>query len=542
MKRFLGMLIAVMLVFPFATAFAQEDTDTISLSFEDYEVGENLIEIYASTNATELPTSQQLTVMLSGNELSQESILGIADSGKPTTHLFLIDVSGSISDAKMEQIKEIISLYVQNIGQGDNVSVMRVGTELYTEPFVSAQEVEAQVEALQTDDNETNLYAGTINAIEILQTDESVHKSKVLTVISDGEEYSPVGYTLEEAQDEIEDSNIKVNTVAMLDSGASDAEIEDSKILGSFARASAGGSAITSGLNDEQPADIAELLIDSRNETFVLSCDISTFTAPTDETLLEMSLSIEGRGTATDAQMLSASSVMQGVVPTPTPEPTEQPTPEQTVEPTPMATEQTEEADQQEGIMGFMLGLFGGNETTMWIVIAAVGAVIIGGVILIIVIVNKKKKQEQESKAKMNSKPAQPVQKSANDGKTIPVMKSQEKAQKQQMFDTTPRVKYKLTFTKLGKGKGESFSFDMAQELIIGRNSSVAQFSMSSDDLLSSRHCRVFESGDSLLIEDLNSTNGTYLNGVPVSGAEKLAQDDIILAGSMELRIEWQHI
>jgi pSer/pThr/pTyr-binding forkhead associated (FHA) protein len=39
-------------------------------------------------------------------------------------------------------------------------------------------------------------------------------------------------------------------------------------------------------------------------------------------------------------------------------------------------------------------------------------------------------------------------------------------------------------------------------------------------------------------IVDLGSTNGTYVNGQPVSGRERLEEGDLVRVGETELRIE----
>ncbi len=49
---------------------------------------------------------------------------------------------------------------------------------------------------------------------------------------------------------------------------------------------------------------------------------------------------------------------------------------------------------------------------------------------------------------------------------------------------------------------------------------------------VSLNHCRIVREGDALLLEDLNSTNGTFANGGRVKGRFQLSQGDIMTVGS----------
>lgn len=96
-----------------------------------------------------------------------------------------------------------------------------------------------------------------------------------------------------------------------------------------------------------------------------------------------------------------------------------------------------------------------------------------------------------------------------------------------------------LQLTKMGLIEEGIFAFDFVAEMIIGRDPMKTQLAFADDGLLSSKHCRIFAAVGKLYLEDLGSTNGTYLNGVPVHGRCLLEQDDVIMAGSMELRLRW---
>jgi DNA-binding NtrC family response regulator len=51
------------------------------------------------------------------------------------------------------------------------------------------------------------------------------------------------------------------------------------------------------------------------------------------------------------------------------------------------------------------------------------------------------------------------------------------------------------------------------------------------DTFLSRPHFRIFLDEDAVYLADLNSTNGTFINGIPLLGRQKLADSDVIRAG-----------
>jgi pSer/pThr/pTyr-binding forkhead associated (FHA) protein len=58
------------------------------------------------------------------------------------------------------------------------------------------------------------------------------------------------------------------------------------------------------------------------------------------------------------------------------------------------------------------------------------------------------------------------------------------------------------------------------------------------DAFASSAHARIFERGDFMYLEDMGSTNGTYLNGRQVRAAERLKVADVIRIGDSEYRYQ----
>jgi hypothetical protein len=58
------------------------------------------------------------------------------------------------------------------------------------------------------------------------------------------------------------------------------------------------------------------------------------------------------------------------------------------------------------------------------------------------------------------------------------------------------------------------------------------------DSFASGRHARLDPQGEVVVIEDLGSTNGTYLNGEPLSGPQPLHPGDRIRIGDSEFSFE----
>ena len=58
------------------------------------------------------------------------------------------------------------------------------------------------------------------------------------------------------------------------------------------------------------------------------------------------------------------------------------------------------------------------------------------------------------------------------------------------------------------------------------------------DRFASGVHCRIYSRGAAYFIEDLNSTNGTYLNGGQLRGEAQLSDLDEVRIGDTEFRFE----
>jgi FHA domain-containing protein len=84
--------------------------------------------------------------------------------------------------------------------------------------------------------------------------------------------------------------------------------------------------------------------------------------------------------------------------------------------------------------------------------------------------------------------------------------------------------------------EGLDFELNSAQMTIgRGRQNDIA---LDSDDYASARHARFEPRQDGVWVQDLGSTNGTYLNGMRLERPHRLTTGDVVRVGETDLRFE----
>ena len=75
-----------------------------------------------------------------------------------------------------------------------------------------------------------------------------------------------------------------------------------------------------------------------------------------------------------------------------------------------------------------------------------------------------------------------------------------------------------------------------AGSVIVGRDPALANLVIN-DSQISRRHCLIVILGGEVLIEDLQSANGTTINEVPLTARQQLSDGDTVALGTVELRV-----
>ena len=84
--------------------------------------------------------------------------------------------------------------------------------------------------------------------------------------------------------------------------------------------------------------------------------------------------------------------------------------------------------------------------------------------------------------------------------------------------------------------EGEEWELD-SSALTFGRSSG-NDVQLDRDEFASSSHARIEPRRDGVWLEDVGSTNGTYLNGIRLTRPKRLTSGDVVRIGETELRYE----
>lgn len=88
-----------------------------------------------------------------------------------------------------------------------------------------------------------------------------------------------------------------------------------------------------------------------------------------------------------------------------------------------------------------------------------------------------------------------------------------------------------------GPGLHAGSTIEVARRSTAGRDHG-SEIRLDGDEFASARHARIDPRVDGVWVEDLGSTNGTFVNGERITSARRLEQGDVVRVGETELRFE----
>ncbi|MCD8157248.1 MAG: FHA domain-containing protein, partial [Clostridiales bacterium] len=108
-----------------------------------------------------------------------------------------------------------------------------------------------------------------------------------------------------------------------------------------------------------------------------------------------------------------------------------------------------------------------------------------------------------------------------------------------------PRVPITSSFSEMeiclyDPGQKTYYQCLLRDQIVVGRSApeSTAQIQIA-DGKVSRKHCQIYRQGERILIQDLGSTNHTYLNHCRVTGATPLMYGDLLTIGSVTYQFQY---
>ena len=504
-KRLSGIIAAVLLLTALSPGVAR--AAEAGRFLQGYQIRDTYLQILSANLA-----QGDYLLTLDGQELSVERST-VAEQAIPVTVYCLVDVSGSMKDEQMAQVRQTLQAISDAMGEDDNMVISALGNSVISSGLLgSAQERNDAIAALVQGHEDTNLYAGIVESLTLLQTDTTFHQKRCLIILSDGVDYQPTGITEQEATAAVLASHLPVYTVATLRQNPTQSQTEYAKLLGSFARSSVGGLHAAPVVDGIAAAEAGEAIWDSIQNSVVLNAGLDGLELNYNKT--EALLRVVY--TSGDIRMEDTLTIFTEDLPKPpaAPEPTQEPEPSPSQESEPSASPEPDEPDGE----------------SPWLLIAGIAAAVAAVVIILVLVLvlRKKKPPVEEPQPEPEAiLPTEPVPETAPVTASIP--------------EPGPPAGCTLVLTAIGHGDTICrAALPDRVPIIIGRDPSRANLVPDpQDSRMSGVHCQIMRDGRKLYVFDQTSTNGTFVNGVPIQGKGwmPIAAGEILRTGTRDYRV-----
>ena len=520
-----------------------------------------------------------------------------AATGEGVLYLFLVDISRSLDNAQFERLRQALTDWVAALGEQDRAALLAFGERVNTlvAPTADKAALNTAITGLGPKDNRTALHQALAQGLTLgQQTGGDLPSRRAIVILSDGQDDAPGGMTAEEVEQRFGEAAVPIYAIGFSkgrDRAARDAGLA---ALGRFARRS-GGLFVDASAGDPGAAYAAmreriravdrlqltcadcvadgnryrlQIALPHAGRTLTDGVDLRLYpallataapvapattpaapaTTPAAEATPASAPVVEGSpapaGEANPPASADANPSSAGeaspppsadATPSPAVDATQPPaanaTPSPAAEATPPhAGDATPPATTTDGVPPGSSPPASGLSTffqAWWPWLVGGGAVL---VIVLIPLVARRKPQPT-----LAAVPAQPVVPAVA---TDPLPQVQPAAPLPEATRRSPPAPSGPTLTLAfmnGPRRGDTVPLVMAPEVVVGRTAACT-LTLAGDDEVSGRHARFFIQSRRLLLEDLGSTNGTWLNGVRLVAPSPLSPGDVLQCGQTELR------
>ncbi|MBK8639970.1 MAG: FHA domain-containing protein [Chromatiaceae bacterium] len=469
-----------------------------------------------------------------------------AATGEGVLYILLVDLSRSLDAAQFERIRQALRDWIAALGDSDRAAILTFGNQVHTlvAPTADRAALTAALDGLKPTDDRTALHQALAQGLTLgRQQGADLPSRRALVILSDGRDDAPGGMTAEEVEMQMAEGAVPIYAMGFSRIRERAAREAGLAALGRLARRS-GGLFIDASAGDPGPAFAAMRERIRAVERLEVRCP--TCVADGNRYRLQIALTQEGRtlsdgvdvrlyppvaatpspATPGDSDPPPATNVRPEGDPADGREPPTEETPATTASPaetppdppaSPPATEPALGASLA-GLIAWWPWLLGAVGLTLGLVLLLLGL--------------RRQGRGAESTPPVLVPEAQPLPATSIDFPPPPppgpVTTTRRPAAPAGPTLTLVHMK--------GRRRGEVARLVLAPDGVIGRNGACA-LALVGDEEVSARHARLFIQDRRLLLEDLGSTNGTWLNGVRLLAPTPLHEGDLLRIGQTELRL-----
>ena len=437
--------------------------------------------------------SEQLSATVGSYPAEVKAIKAFSELNKGTAFIFLIDISKSLKPQSFEQLQAALKTWIEGMNEHDRTALISVGSQVKLLQDFSADKgaLKQRVDKLAPSDMDTFLYQGLVQAAELgRRQDADLPKRRVIVVLTDGIDDAAGGVTKEEFFLQMSENRIPIYAIGFALPPLTKDKENGLKELGVLARTS-GGYFLKA---DSMPLTEAYALQKERiANNYELQLICANCKAEGQLSRLNVAFNTNGGQTLSDGLDLRL-------------------LPQKKIVPI------DKKADLD------ATGKINNEKKTSpeefnYIPWAAL-AIVLLLILLVLLRLMKRRKLAREK---------------ANEGAAA-VSEPLEKAEASVKQELPFPAKYSLSLTVVtGVEPGKRFKLSFNDSAVIGR---AADCDLTiNDSEISSRHAEIKLDKGILVIKDLNSKNGTLINGIPIHTLHYLQDGDQILIGRTELRL-----
>lgn len=186
-------------------------------------------------------TAKEIEASYGGQKLATKPALPFSQTEEGISYYLLLDVSSSISPEYFMRIKEAVLQFQQNMRSEDDLTLVTFGNEVNVlcQQASKEESLQEQLDNLQNADENTLLFEAIQKTAELADKREEKLKRKLAVVVTDGEDFSQNMATQKEALLILQEKSIPLYGMAVKErnGGAENVYIDN---MGEFCRSSGG--------------------------------------------------------------------------------------------------------------------------------------------------------------------------------------------------------------------------------------------------------------------------------------------------------------